>query len=85
MKISYQDYSQELENTKRKLEEQTCAAGISNQIWIVNVGTDEDIQMGVNVSGTGDMSAVCAKRFAGCIEIAADIAKNFKYNGYSLR
>lgn len=85
MKISYQEYSQELENTKRLLEKQTLVKDISNQIWIVNIGTAEEIKMGVNISGTGNMSVVCAKRFAHCIEEAAKIAEQFKYNGYSLK
>ncbi len=83
--VKYQDYSKELENTKRLLEEKTCVKGIYNQVWIVNVGTKGEIRMGVNVSGTGDMSVIYATRFAKCIEIAAEIAKDFKYNGYTFQ
>lgn len=83
--VSYQEYARELEKAKAQLEEKTCVEGISSRIWIVNIGTDEKIKMGINVSGTGDVSYVYARRFAYCIEEAANIAEQFKYNGYSVK
>ena len=83
--VSYQEYARELEKTKFQLEEKTCVKGISSRIQIVNIGTDDKVEMGINVSGTGDVSSIYAKRFAYCIEEAAAIAEQFKYNGYAVK
>ena len=61
--VSYQEYARELEKTKAKLEEKTCVKGISSRIWIVNIGTYDKIEMGINVSGTGNVSSIYAKAF----------------------
>lgn len=82
--VSYQEYACEMEMAKRRLEEKTCVQGISSRIWIVNIGTDDKIEMGINISGTGDVPSIYAKRFAYCIEEAAVIAEQFKYNGYTV-
>lgn len=82
--VSYQEYARELEKTKAKLEEKTGVKGISSRIWIVNIGTYDKIEMGINVSGTGNVSSIYAKRFAYCVEEAATIAEQFKYNGYAV-
>lgn len=82
--VSYQEYARELEKTKLQLEEKTCVKGISSRIWIVNIGKDDKIEMGINVSGTGDVPSIYAKRFAYCVEEAANIAEQFKYNGYAV-
>lgn len=74
-----------LERTKVYLEEKTCVKGISSRIWIVNVGSDDKVEMGINVSGTGDVPSIYAKRFAHCIEEEANIAEQFKYNGYAVK
>lgn len=79
--VSYQEYARELEMAKKRLEEKR----ISSRIWIVNIGTDNKIEMGINISGTGDISSIYAKRFAYCIEEAAAIAEQFKYNGYAVK
>ena len=83
--VKYQDYLKEIEKAKNTLEEQTCSKKVFEQIWFVNVGTHEEVKMGVNIAGTGNMSAIDAKHFAKCIEIAADIAKEFKYNGHTIQ
>lgn len=36
------------------------------------------------ISGTGDIPSIYAKRFAYCVEEAASIAEQFKYNGYAV-
>lgn len=69
--VSYQEYARELEMAKKRLEEKTCVQGISSRIWIVNIGTDDKIEMGINISGTGDE--------------AAAIAEQFKYNGDAVK
>lgn len=83
--ISYQDYSQELENIHKLFDKKACVTGISVFIQFVNIGNDENINLGVKVADTGSITPAFAKRFAHCIEIAADIAENFKYNGYSIK
>lgn len=83
--VSYQEYVREMEMAKKRLEEKTCVQGISGRIWIVNIGTDDKIEMGINISGTGDIPSIYAKRFAYCIEEAAAIAEQFKYNGYAVK
>lgn len=83
--VSYQEYVREMEMAKKRLEEKTCVQGISGRIWIVNIGTDDKIEMGINISGTGDIPSIYAKRFAYCVEKAAVIAEQFKYNGYAVK
>ena len=83
--VNYQEYQQELENAKALLEKKTCVPGIYNTIWFVNMGSYDKVQMGINISGTGNVSSDYAKRFAYCIETAAEIIANFKYNGYTVR
>lgn len=83
--VSYQEYVREMEIAKKRLEEKTCVQGISGRIWIVNIGTDDKIEMGINIPGSGDMSSIHAKRFASCVEEAAAIAEQFKYNGYAVK
>lgn len=83
--VSYQEYAREMEMAKKRLEEKTCVQGISGRIWIVNIGTDDKIEMGINISGTGDIPSIYAKRFASCVEEAAVIAEQFKYNGYAVK
>lgn len=82
--VSYQEYVREMEVAKKRLEEKTCVQGISSRIWIVNIGSDAKIEMGINISGTGDIPSIYAKRFAYCVEEAAVIAEQFKYNGYAV-
>ena len=82
--VSYQEYVREMEMAKKRLEEKTCVQGISGRIWIVNIGSDAKIEMGINISGTGDIPSIYAKRFAYCVEEAAVIAEQFKYNGYAV-
>lgn len=83
--VSYQEYAREMEMAKKRLEEKTCVQGISGRIGIVNVGTDDKIEMGINIPGTGDIPSIYAKRFAYCVEEAAVIAEQFKYNGYAVK
>lgn len=83
--VSYQEYAREMEMVKKRLEEKTCVQGISGRIWIVNIGTDDKIEMGINIPGTGDIPSIYAKRFAYCVEEAAVIAEQFKYNGYAVK
>lgn len=82
--VSYQEYAREMEMAKKRLEEKTCVQGISGRIWIVNIGMDDKIEMGINISGTGDIPSIYAKRFVYCVEEAASIAEQFKYNGYAV-
>lgn len=82
--VSYQEYVREMEMAKKRLEEKTYVQGISSRIWIVNIGSDAKIEMGINISGTGDIPSIYAKRFAYCVEEAAVIAEQFKYNGYAV-
>lgn len=82
--VSYQEYVREMEMAKKRLEEKTCVQGISSRIWIVNIGSDAKIEMGINISGTGDIPSIYAKRFAYCVEEAAVIAEQFKYNVYAV-
>lgn len=82
--VSYQEYVREMEMAKKRLEEKTCVQGISSRIWIVNIGSDAKIEMGITISGTGDIPSIYAKRFAYCVEEAAVIAEQFKYNGYAV-
>ena len=83
--VSYQEYARVMETAKKRLEEKTCVQGISSRIWIVNIGTDDKIEMGINISGTGDIPSIYAKRFAYFVEESAVIAEQFKYNGYAVK
>lgn len=83
--VSYQEYARVMETAKKRLEEKTSVQGISSRIWIVNIGTDDKIEMGINISGTGAIPSIYAKRFAYCVEEAAVIAEQFKYNGYAVK
>lgn len=82
--VKYQDYISELERLKVQLEKVTCVKEIYNRIWFVNIGTNDAIQLGVNIAGTGDITSTVATRFAYCIEVAATLAEKFKYNGYAI-
>lgn len=83
--VTYQEYQQELENVKTLLQEKTCVPGVHDVIWFVNLGSYDMVEMGINVAGTGSVTPTYAKRFAYCIEVAAEIATSFKYNGYTVR
>ena len=83
MRVKYSDYIEEIERTKEKLERITCVKGIAQRIWFVNAG-DNVIWLSLNVAGTGRMKPKEATRFAECIKVAAELADDFKYNGYVL-
>lgn len=82
--VSYQDYIKEKETLGVLLEKKTLVKDITTKIWFINLGNDSKIEIGLNVAGTGDISALVATRFAYCIEVAAELAKDFKYNGYMI-
>lgn len=83
MRVKYSDYVEEIERTKEKLEQRTCVKDVNRMIWFVNTG-DNVIWLSLNVAGTGRMRPKEAIRFAECIKEAAELADNFKYNGYVL-
>lgn len=81
--VKYAEYIEEIENAKRLLLEKTCVKELTNEIWFTNrSGRKEPIKLLVNFSCLGAIEPIIASRYADCIKEAAEIAKNFKYNGY---
>ena len=83
--VTYSEYQRELEAAKTLLEKKSFVPGIHNYIWFVNTGSHDKVKIGINISGTGNISSAFARGFAYCIEVAANIATKFKYNGYAVR
>ena len=81
MRVKYDEYIKEVRRTEEELERRTCIKEIAKTIWFVNTG-DNVIWLSLNVAGTGNMNPKVASRFADCIKEAAELAENFKYNGY---
>lgn len=82
-KVSYEEYTKELENAKRLLLERTCVKDVKDTIWFTNRSWHgEPINLFVNFACLGAVEPLVASRYADCIKEAAKIAKNFKYNGY---
>lgn len=80
-RVKYKEFIEEVRRTEEELERRTCIKEIGKTIWFVNAG-DNVIWLTLNVGGTGNMLPTIATRFADCIKEAAELAKNFKYNGY---
>ena len=80
-RVNYSEFMAEVERTKEALERRTCVEDIGRIIWFVNTG-DNVIHMSLNIAGTGKITPKVASRIADCIKEAAELAENFKYNGY---
>ncbi len=81
--ISYREFWKARVEMQKQLEERTGFQGINDRIWFINL-CDNDIEIALNLSATGDIKTTAAKRWADCIIEAANLAKNFKYNGYKI-
>lgn len=82
--VTYEEYIDEVETMKRKLEEQTLVKDVNDMIWMYNTGSGKCIEMVMNVSATGRLTPIEAERFSHCIVTAAKLIKEFKYNGYTI-
>ena len=82
--VNYDEYIREKMGLDEEFAHRTCIKEIGKAIWFVNTGGNV-IWMSVNVAGTGNMKPRIAARFADCIKEAAELADNFKYNGYVIR
>lgn len=82
--VSYQEYAREMEMAKKRLEEKTCVHGDFQSYLDREYRHGRQDRNGINISGTGDIPSIYAKRFAYCVEEAASIAEQFKYNGYAV-
>lgn len=82
--VSYKEFVNEVESARALLAAKTHNQELSRRVWIVNVGTGDQVEMAVSVAGTGDMSSATARAFARCVEEAATIAEQFKFNGYTV-
>lgn len=70
--VTYAEY-------QRVLHE-TCA-GLDSRMWVVNIGHNDTVQMGVNFSAIGDVTPEDAIAYAQEIQRAAQLAANFPLNG----
>lgn len=84
--VTYREYYFELERMKARLdrEAQSCVPNIHNVIQFVNRGPYDNVLMDVNVYNTGDVSGTTFRCLHHCIEVAVEMAENFKYNGYCI-
>ena len=81
--VTYREYITELRRIEEEFKNQTLVEGITDRIRFYNTG-DENIQMELNISATGRITPIEAERFAYCIEVAAKLLQEFKYNGYKI-
>lgn len=85
-KVSYEEFREEIEKLRILLLERTCTKEIDGEIWFTTRNShNEPINLLVNFCSLGAVSPLVASRYADCIKEAAEIAKNFKYNGYIVR
>lgn len=70
--ITYAEY--------QELLRETCAM-LDRRMWVVNIGHDDTIQMGVNFSAIGDATPEDAIAYAQEIQRAAQLAADFPLNG----
>lgn len=83
--VSYKEFVNEVESARALLAAKTHNQELSRRVWIVNVGTCDQVEMAVSVAGTGGyVSSATARAFARCVEEAATIAEQFKFNGYTV-
>jgi hypothetical protein len=84
--VSKREYEAEKLRMIEQLKERTCVKDIFNDVWFFNSnGVREPVHMLVNFACLGAVEPIVASRYADCIKEAADIAKNFKYNGYIVK
>ena len=83
--VKYEEFHKEKRRIEKLLEERTRVKDIQNKIWFTyrSMG-DTPIHIILNIAGTGDIEPLVASRFADCIKEAAELAKNFKYNGFMI-
>lgn len=70
--ITYAEYQRVLRDT--------CAM-LDRRMWVVNIGNNDTIQMGVNFSAIGDATPEDAIAYAREIQRAAQLAADFPLNG----
>ncbi|MBR0280624.1 MAG: hypothetical protein IJQ81_03410 [Oscillibacter sp.] len=75
--VSYRTYLRALEKFRRELD-----TGRRIEVYDMNVGFDEPIQLGINWAAIGTVSIAEAREFAQNIMNVATAVENFKYNGY---
>ena len=70
--VTYTEYQRVLRETCAMLDRRT---------WVVNIGHDDTIQMGVNFSAIGDATPEDAIAYAQEIQRAAQLAADFPLKG----
>lgn len=81
--VSSREYEAEKRRMIEQFKERTRVKDIFDRVWFFNdSGVREPVHMLVNFACLGAVEPIIASRYADCIKEAADIAKNFKYNGY---
>ena len=82
--VSYSEYKKAIINLQKKLVKRTCWEDANRFVWFTNLGGDRNIQLGLHIVGSGNISTIVAKRVVYAVEVAAELAEGFKYNGYSI-
>lgn len=86
--VSNREFQAEKHRMIEQLQERTCMKDICDYVWFVDTRgccSDDPVHFLVNFVCLGAVEPIRATRFADCIKEAADIAKNFKYNGYIVK
>jgi hypothetical protein len=85
-KVSYEEYREEVEKLRILLFKRTSLKEFHGDIWFTQRSThNEPINLLVNFCSLGAVTPLVASRYADYIKEAAEMAKNFKYNGYFLK
>lgn len=77
--VSYKDYIEALEELRSNYP---CGSGIKFYRIQESFSDSEPVKMGVSWAAIGTVSAEEARQYAEQLLKAAELADNFKYNGY---
>lgn len=78
--VSHYEFCEELARCRAKLNEM----GANRRIELYEIRFRDTIQIGVNWSAIGTVDHNQTREFADLLMVAADLASNFKYNGYKI-
>ena len=81
--VKSSELSKAIKEMKAELIKQTGEERINQDIWFVN-NSSECVQIHIMLNEFRMMKSDEACQFAECITKAANLAKNFKYNGYQI-
>lgn len=80
--VNYREYRRELSELQRKYERRGNNRPHAEIFEMGDTLEDSPIQMGVNWAAIGTVSPEEAEEFAHALLEAAEVCRNFKYNGY---